>query len=87
LSRKRRRTLPTPAAVAAPVPAIEPEPVAAVIETEPGEDEALLQAVQRAISPSSEDAMAIRRLRDRLIDKLFTPDRSLNSWTELKATN
>ncbi len=83
MSRKRRRTLPAPAAVAAATP----EPVAVVVKTHPDEDEALVQAVQRAIAPTSEDALAIRRLRDRLIDKIFTPDRSLNSWTELKATN
>ena len=35
----------------------------------------------------SDEALAIRRLRNTLIQKLFTPDRTQNSWTDLKATN
>jgi hypothetical protein len=36
---------------------------------------------------SRADKVAIRRLRGDLIEKLFTPDRTFNSWTDLKATN
>ena len=75
MSRKRRRSLPAPVDVAEPTA----EPTGASIEIEPDADEALSHGVKRAIAPTSEDALAIRRLRNRLIEKLFTPDRSLDS--------
>jgi len=44
-------------------------------------------AVEKAVEITDEDVVAIRRLRNSLIEKLFTPERTFNSWTELKATN
>ncbi|HEX5140605.1 MAG TPA: hypothetical protein VFX19_06660 [Dehalococcoidia bacterium] len=42
---------------------------------------------EKEVRISRADKMAIRRLRGDLIEKLFTPDRTFNSWTDLKATN
>jgi hypothetical protein len=42
---------------------------------------------EKEVRISRADKAAIRRLRGDLIEKLFTPDRSFNSWTDLKATN
>lgn len=76
---KRKHVSPPKAA-----PPIEPPPE----PTSEAETEALvLEAVSKAVKITSSDAIAIRRLRNNLIEKLFTPDRTFNSWTELKANN
>ena len=93
MNRKRRSTPSRPALldpVAEPSESQEPEtaiePVA--FPMAPG---SVTECVAIAAEPSAElrsdEALAIRRLRNTLIQKLFTPDRSQNSWTELKATN
>jgi hypothetical protein len=44
-------------------------------------------AVEKAVEITDDDVLAIRRLRNSLIERLFTPDRRHDSWTNLKATN
>ena len=66
-------------------------PVEAIDVTETAEDleteRIVAAAVEKAVEFTDDDALAIRRLRNSLIEKLFTPERTFNSWTELKATN
>ena len=66
-----------------------PVELAELIETaEDLETERIVAAtVEKAVEIRDDDALAIRRLRASLIEKLFTPERTFNSWTELKATN
>jgi hypothetical protein len=49
--------------------------------------EVATSAVGHSVEIPSDEALAIRRLRNTLIQKLFTPDRTQNSWTDLRATN
>jgi hypothetical protein len=81
MSRTRRSTPPAPAATVEP--ALQEVSAVEEIDTEA----LVVEAVQKAVDIPNDEALAIRRLRNRLIDKLFTPDRTVNSWTDLKATN
>ena len=93
MSRKRRSTSSMPAVldlVAVPSvseeleTAIEPIVILAASESV---TEGFAPAAERPGELPSNEALAIRRLRNTLIQKLFTPDRTQNSWTELRATN
>ena len=87
MKHKRRKspTLPPEDRDLAPVPVELTELIetAEDLETE----KIVAAAVEKAVEITDADALAIRRLRESLIEKLFTPERTFNSWTELKATN
>ena len=84
MKHKRRKSLnPPPGDLQAPVDLAELIETAEDLETE----RIVAAAVERAVEITDDDALAIRRLRASLIEKLFTPERTFNSWTELKATN
>jgi hypothetical protein len=84
LKHKRRNSQnPPPQDLPAPVELAELIETAEDLETE----KIVAAAVEKAVEITDDDALAIRRLRASLIDKLFTPDRTFNSWTQLKATN
>jgi hypothetical protein len=84
LKHKRRNSQnPPPQDLPAPVELAELIETAEDLETE----KIVVAAVEEAVEITDDDALAIRRLRASLIDKLFTPDRTFNSWTQLKATN
>jgi len=87
LSRKHRK-LPNPASRDLPV-VESPVELTELIETsEDLETEKIVAAaVEKAVEITADDVLAIRRLRNSLIEKLFTPERTVNSWTELKASN
>ena len=67
----------------------EPVPELPVTGPQPCTDaEALvIEAVARAVRTTSADAIVIRRLRNNLMQKLFAPDRTFTSWTDLTANN
>jgi hypothetical protein len=80
---RRKSQNPPPGDIQAPIELSELIETAGDLETE----RVVAAAVERAVEITDDDALAIRRLRDSLIEKLFTPERTFNSWTELKATN
>jgi hypothetical protein len=73
--------------VSPPKAAPPPEPLAPQSTSETETEALVIEAVAKAVKITSSDAIAIQRLRNSLIEKLFTPDRSFQSWTELKANN
>ena len=87
MSHKRRKSQnPVPGDLPVVQDAVEPAELvetAEALETE----KIVAAAVEKAVEITDEDVVAIRRLRNSLIEKLFTPERTFNSWTELKATN
>jgi hypothetical protein len=84
LKHKRRKSQNPPAVdIPAPVELAELIETSEDLETE----KIVAAAVEKAVEIADDDALAIRRLRASLIEKLFTPERTFNSWTELKATN
>jgi len=87
LSHKRRKSQnPVPGDLPVAQDAVETAELveaAEALETE----KIVAAAVEKAVEIADEDVVAIRRLRNSLIEKLFTPERTFNSWTELKATN
>ena len=81
--KRRESENPPPEVLSAPVELAELIETPEDLETE----RIVAAAVERAVEITDDDALAIRRLRASLIEKLFTPERTFNSWTELKATN